>query len=55
MRALMMPGAAAFLRAIYPAGFAGYGFDLFAEAVHIDIHHGIVGFIGRVAKSVGHE
>ena len=35
--------------------FSRDGFDLLAEAVHIDIHHRVVGFIGRAAKCVGDE
>ena len=31
------------------------GLDLLAEPIHVDIHHGVVGFIRRAAKSVGHE
>jgi hypothetical protein len=31
------------------------GFDLLSEAVHIDVHHGVVGFIRRTAKRVGDE
>ena len=31
------------------------GFNLLAEAVHVNIHHGVVGFIGRTAQGIGNE
>src|SRR6185369_6404786 len=41
-----------------PAGEEGLsrdGFDLLAKPVHVNVHHGVVGFIRRAAKSIGHE
>lgn len=35
--------------------FCRHAFDLLAEAVHIDIHHGVVGVIGGAAQRVGHK
>ena len=36
----------------FKQGLRRDGFDLLAEAVHIDIHHGVVGFVRRTAKRI---
>ena len=51
----MRPCAAACPWPAIEQGLRGDGFDLLAETVHVDIHHGVVGFVGRAAKRIGDE
>lgn len=52
---LMRPCLPAYRRASCPATLGRDGLDLQTEPVHVDIHHRIVGFVGRAAEGVGHE